>query len=316
MLCVPKDLFGFIPLQVPTLEIQTQFWEQTTSLSSHISSPVIKTRRSKHALGDTSPTSFFASDEVSVGILSALLGASERAGPRLLLVFCLPWQKKKTKCKTISKWQGWDVIACCITLLLLDVILCQCCSTAEKVLSLSLGKNFAFQCTWIDKCQSCYSQQLSFKPREQRKLTLKPLIHGIKPEEFNLQWHECHLSDTPPGWDSFSLLLPLSWPQKDTPTENRLRHPTAQTAQAAHEHWDRTSSNLITYWNRSYGHLGRAFCPGGGREGWQCPGLWAMLGEPCSSQGCPCCAGCRCQPSSCCTKAVPSLGCKFNLVGS
>lgn len=109
MLCVPKDLFWFFPLWVPALEIQSQFWEQTTSLSSHISSPVIKTWRSKHALGGTSTASLFASDQLSIGISISIsiLGAWERAGPRLLLALCLPRWQKKTKCKTISKWQGW-----------------------------------------------------------------------------------------------------------------------------------------------------------------------------------------------------------------
>lgn len=95
--------------------------------------------------------------------------------------------KRKPSARLFQNDRNGDVITCGITSLLLDVILYQCFSPAGRVLILSLGTNFAFQRTWTDKCQSCCSQQLSFKPREQRKLTLKPLIYGFKPEEFKLR---------------------------------------------------------------------------------------------------------------------------------
>lgn len=78
-------------------------------------------------------------------------------------------------------------------------------------------------------------------------------------------------SDTPSGCNSFSLLTPLSWPQKEISTKNRLRHPITQTAQAAHEHLrhDMLRFNNLLKQDQQAARFG--FCPGGGREGLQCP---------------------------------------------
>lgn len=74
-------------------------------------------------------------------------------------------------------------------------------------------------------------------------------------------------SDPPSGCNSFSLLTPLSWPQKEIPRENGLRHPITQTAQAAHEHLRHDMLRFNNLLNQVQRASRSAFC----REGLQCP---------------------------------------------
>lgn len=101
MLCVSKDKFCFFPL-LPGMEIQSQVWEQTTSLSAHISSPrLLKTWRSKCAPGDTSPTTLPASDGPFIGVLPVALswGPEKGLDPDCCLCCVFFENKRKNRVK-------------------------------------------------------------------------------------------------------------------------------------------------------------------------------------------------------------------------
>lgn len=151
-----------------------------------------------------------------------------------------------------------------------------------------------------------------FRHGKQRNLTLKPLSHGFKLKNFKLQWLSLRVQLI----FCFSHCFP--GPKWTYPHRKQVKPPWLHwVLKELTSVWNRQCSNLSIYWNRTWGQTERCLLH---------QGLQSRLVVPCSSdprsdhrtapRDTHAVRAVGPSPPLADTKAVPGLGCKFNLVGS